>query len=134
MRFSTSEIDEIIRLIASRGVKDSDFSEATDVSGDDYVAIVQNGVNKKIKLRNFAGNKEPVGNIETAVTLPLLSSGSVYEHRMGKKPSVTVSARVPIEGGGIVYRELFVDVEYIDDNSLKIHYSPDKFDGWVYFV
>lgn len=128
MRFSKSEIDEITRLIASRGVKDSDFSEATDVSGDDYVAIVQNGVNKKIKLRNFAGN------IETAVTLPLLSSGSVYEHRMGKKPSVTVSARVPIEGGGIVYRELFVDVEYIDDNSLKINYSPDKFDGWVYFV
>lgn len=128
MRFSKSEIDEITRLIASRGVKDSDFSEATDVSGDDYVAIVQNGVNKKIKLRNFAGN------IETAVTLPLLPSGSVYEHRMGKKPSVTVSARVPIEGGGIVYRELFVDVEHIDDNSLKINYSPDKFNGWVYFV
>lgn len=128
MHFSKSEIDEIIRLIASRGVKDSDFSEATDVSGDDYVAIVQNGVNKKIKLRNFAGNTE------TAVTLPLLPSGSVYEHRMGKKPSVTVSARVPIEGGGIVYRELFVDVEYIDDNSLKINYSPDKFNGWVYFV
>lgn len=70
----------------------------------------------------------------TDVTLPLLPSGSVYEHRMGKKPSVTVSARVPIEGGGIVYRDLFVDVEYIDDNSVRINYSPDKFNGWVYFV
>lgn len=70
----------------------------------------------------------------TDITMPLLPSGSIYAHNMNRKPSVTVSARVPIEGGGIVYRELFVDVEYIDDNSLKINYSPDKFNGWVYFV
>lgn len=127
MRFSKSEIDEITRAIASRGIKDTDFPEATDVSGEDYVAVVQNGVNKKVKVRYLV-------DFDYTLTLPLLPSGSVYEHRMGKKPSVTVSVRVPIEGGGIVYRDLFVDVEYIDDNSVKINYSPDNFEGWVYFV
>lgn len=128
MRFSKSEIDELTRAIASRGVKDTDFPEATNVSGNDYVAVVQNGVNKKIKVNHL------VYNSDLAVTLPLLPSGGVYNHGLGKKPSVTVSARVPIEGGGIVYRDLFVDVEYIDDNSVRINYSPDEFNGWVYFV
>lgn len=58
MHFSKTEIDEIIRLISSRGIKDIDFSEVTTVSGEDYVAIVQNGTNKKIKIRNLIKGTE----------------------------------------------------------------------------
>lgn len=70
----------------------------------------------------------------TDVTVPLLPSGSIYDHGMHRKPSVTVSARIPTPGGGIEYKEVFTDIEYIDDDRVKISYNPDSLNGWVYFV
>lgn len=68
-----------------------------------------------------------------AVTVPLLPSGSIYDHGMHRKPSVTVIAGMPTPDG-IEYKEVFTDIEYIDDDRVKISYSPDSLNGWVYFI
>lgn len=48
--FSRQEIDEIAQRLSTVGVKDSDFPSATYISPDDFVAIVQAGVNKKLPI------------------------------------------------------------------------------------
>lgn len=48
MYLSKKQIEEIAQQIASISKKDSDFEETFELNGEDYVAIVQDGVNKKI--------------------------------------------------------------------------------------
>ena len=48
--FTTQEIEEIRQRLASRAVKDSQFPTANAVTMEDFVAIVQNGVNKKVTI------------------------------------------------------------------------------------
>lgn len=64
----------------------------------------------------------------TDVTLPLLPSGGVYNHGLGKKPSVTVMG-VFSEG----LKEIICDIEYVDNDSVKVNFSLwDNWDGYVY--
>lgn len=46
---SREQIEEIARALASKSKKDTDFVETDELSGDDFIAIVQDGHNKKIK-------------------------------------------------------------------------------------
>ncbi len=48
MYLTKRQLEEIAQQIASISKKDSDFEETFELNGEDYVAIVQNGVNKKI--------------------------------------------------------------------------------------
>lgn len=47
------QLEEIAQQIASIAVKDSDFDEVTSIKDDDFVAIVQEGINKRISLENL---------------------------------------------------------------------------------
>lgn len=55
--FTKEQIEEIARKLSLRSIKDSEFSESTTPTEDDYIAIVQNesGIqkNKKIKLKHL---------------------------------------------------------------------------------
>lgn len=48
--FTKQQIDEIRKQLATMGVRDTDLVTASLLRGNEYVAIVQDGVNKKISL------------------------------------------------------------------------------------
>ena len=48
--FTIQQIDEIRKQLATFGVRDTDLITASLLRGDEYVAIVQDGKNKKISL------------------------------------------------------------------------------------
>ena len=48
--FTKQQIEEIRRRLASIGVKDSDLPDAETLTGDELVAIVQNGENRKASI------------------------------------------------------------------------------------
>jgi hypothetical protein len=50
---SKDQIEEIARALASRSKKDTDFVDADALTDNDYVAIVQDGKNKKVKVSHF---------------------------------------------------------------------------------
>ena len=51
--FTKQEIEEIRSRLISRSVKDSQLPEANIVQLEDFVAIVQGGVNKKVTVDNL---------------------------------------------------------------------------------
>ena len=48
--FTKEQIEEIRRQLATNGVRDMDLIMASVIQGDEYVAIVQDGINKKVPL------------------------------------------------------------------------------------
>lgn len=50
VRLTKEQIAEIAKSVASVSIKDTDFPEASQLSGDEFVAIVQDGINKKMSL------------------------------------------------------------------------------------
>ena len=52
--FTQAQIDEIQQRIATRTVRDSDFVNSASLTGEEYVPILQEGMNKKMSLADFA--------------------------------------------------------------------------------
>lgn len=48
-----NQLEQIRKYIATYGIRTTDFPDASTVTTDDYVAIVQGGVNKKVKLSDL---------------------------------------------------------------------------------
>ena len=53
MFFTREDIDKIYQGLLARGIKDSEFPENNDVKVDDTLAIIQDGENKQINVREF---------------------------------------------------------------------------------
>ena len=53
MYFSQEDYIKIENWLYKRSMKDSDFEEAEPLNGNEFIAIVQNGSNKKISIREF---------------------------------------------------------------------------------
>lgn len=53
--FTKSQIDEIQRRLATLSVRDSDLPETDTLTSDDFVAIVQDGENRRISVDAFGG-------------------------------------------------------------------------------
>lgn len=51
--FTKEQIEEIRRQLATLGVRDTDLDSAGPLSGDELVAIIQNGINKKVGVRKL---------------------------------------------------------------------------------
>ena len=51
--FTKEQIEEIRRQLATQGVRDTDLQNAGPLSGDELVAIIQNGINKKVGVRKL---------------------------------------------------------------------------------
>lgn len=51
--FTKAQIEEIRRQLATLGVRDTDLDNAGPLSGDELVAIIQNGINKKVGVRKL---------------------------------------------------------------------------------
>lgn len=51
--FTQAQIEEIRRQLATLGVRDTDLQNAGPLSGDELVAIIQNGINKKVGIRKL---------------------------------------------------------------------------------
>lgn len=109
--FTKAQINEIARQIATVSVKDTDFESASRLSSDDYVAIVQDGVNKKIRTSELADavldtlvvDSTPVEESENPVT-----SGGVYE----------ALSNLVVEGGDVV--AFSGEIEFDDSNIPEI--------------
>lgn len=53
--FTVSQIEEIKKkILADFSVKDTEFQKASNVSGNDMVAIVQGGENKVVPIKMFS--------------------------------------------------------------------------------
>lgn len=48
-----NQLEQIRKYIATYGIRTTDFPDTPTVTADDYVAIVQGGVNKKVKLSDL---------------------------------------------------------------------------------
>ena len=53
MFFTREDIDKIYQELLARGIKDSEFPETNGVKVDDTLAIIQDGENKQINVREF---------------------------------------------------------------------------------
>ncbi len=53
MFFTREDIDKIYQGLLARGIKDSEFPETNGVKVDDTLAIIQDGENKQINVREF---------------------------------------------------------------------------------
>jgi len=51
--FTKAQIEEIRKQLATLGVRDTDLPNASALSGDELVAIVQGGINKKVGVRKL---------------------------------------------------------------------------------
>ncbi len=51
--FTESQIEEIRRRLSKKAVKDSELPETDALGSEDFVAIVQNGTNKRISADTF---------------------------------------------------------------------------------
>lgn len=102
----------------------SEYLERSEVQGNERIIInateyiTPDGIAERVKAESEKGQ---------SVTFPLNNPGSVYNHGLGKKPSVTVM--------GVFYgqlKEIICDVEYVDDNSIKVDFAT--WDGWAGYV
>ena len=46
-------VEQVARALATKSVRDTDFDETESVNGEDWIAIVQNGVNRKVRASVF---------------------------------------------------------------------------------
>ena len=51
--FTQAQIEEIRRQLATLGIRDTDLENAGPLGGDELVAIIQNGINKKVGVRKL---------------------------------------------------------------------------------
>lgn len=103
----------------------SEYLERTEVKGDERIIInateyiTPDGIAERVKTEAERGQ---------SITFPLNNPGGVYNHGLGKKPSVTVMGVFP-EG----LKEIICDIEYVDNDSVKVNFSLwDNWDGYVY--
>lgn len=57
--FTREQIHEISKRLSELGIKDTDLEEVDKISSDDVIAIVQNGVNKKVSIKELISS---IGN------------------------------------------------------------------------
>lgn len=72
--------------IAAYGVRDTDFDSAESLNSDDYIAIVQNGVNKKINvdaLVRAVAESVDVGEVENVVVAFEVDMDTMHLFMMG---------------------------------------------------
>ena len=74
--FTKAQIEEIRRALATEGVKDTDLDNAHALSGDELVAIVQDGVNKKVGVRKLIHDYLPGTSQTVRMVSPHMRSGS----------------------------------------------------------
>ena len=75
MFFTKEDFEKIEKWLGDRGGKDSSFEEVTpSASGDDYVAIIQDGLNKKATIKSIGEttitlniNDDPTGRSKTLI-------------------------------------------------------------------
>ena len=51
--FTKPQIEEIRKQLATLGIRDTDLPNASELTGEEVIAIVQNGINKKVGIRDF---------------------------------------------------------------------------------
>lgn len=51
--FTKAQVEELRKALATLGVRDTDLPNATDMTGDELIAIIQDGINKKVGIKNF---------------------------------------------------------------------------------
>lgn len=57
--FTREQIREISKRLSELGIKDTDLEEVDKISSDDVIAIVQNGVNKRVSMKELISS---IGN------------------------------------------------------------------------
>lgn len=51
--FTREQIREISKRLSELGIKDTDLEKVDKISSDDVIAIVQDGVNKKVSIKEL---------------------------------------------------------------------------------
>lgn len=57
--FTREQIREISKKLSELGIKDVDLEEVDKISSDDVIAVVQDGVNKKVSIKELISS---IGN------------------------------------------------------------------------
>lgn len=57
--FTREQIREISKRLSELGIKDTDLEEVDKISSDGVIAIVQDGVNKKVSIKELISS---IGN------------------------------------------------------------------------
>lgn len=72
--FTKSQVEELRKQLATLGVRDSELEEATSLTGDELVAIVQRGQNKTVNIKDLFSEY-----ISTEIIEHILRGKSAYE-------------------------------------------------------
>lgn len=141
MAYFTQEDYRKIEEYLNRGSKrDTDFQETSELNGDEIIAIVQEGINKKVRLRNLVFNTiEDFINVTDKYNAPYISLDEAIRYITGRKRKEgQIITFLNIEGNWVMYQfkgvisqwnheDLWVDLFDFDKYIIK-SILPDEED------
>lgn len=136
-------IKQTTEQLATQAVRDTDFANADSLTGEEYIAIVQNGKNRKIPISEFLSDSgvrygtteywnRQIGYIPPAGTIVIYSDYKITSSGGQTKyvPGIKVGS-----GNGYVQDLVFVDeavssqlFSHVSDSS--IHASAQEKEFW----
>ena len=136
-------VKQVAQQLATRSVRDTDFPDADEVTGEEYVAIVQNGENRKIPISEFLSDSgvrygttqywnNQIGYIPPEGTIVIYSDYKTItvDGQTKYVPGIKVGS-----GNGYVQDLAFVDDAvtaqlFAHVNNLSIHVTAQEKEFW----
>lgn len=130
--FTQEQIDEIrMRLAAIFGAKDSEFDQATYIGDTDYVAIVQNGKNKKANVSLLKQDLYELDDTPTEGSSNPVTSNGIYEALQDiiKQITPNVSRYIYIQTDSEMFDYLLNGTGGIRQQTVYNDYCNQIYDG-----
>lgn len=108
MYLTNAQIREIGKQLSVYGIKDTEFDTSEALKSDDYVAIVQDGVNKKISIASFVDSVADavmVADIGTVVVSFDVDMDTMHLHMTGSTDQQVTNFTL-LENGHLVYANI----------------------------
>lgn len=105
MYLTNAQIREIGKQLSVYGIKDTEFDTSQSLKDDDYVAIVQDGVNKKISIRSFVesvADEVTAEGISAVVVNFEVDMDTMHLHMIGSTDQELINFSL-LDNGHLVY-------------------------------
>jgi hypothetical protein len=133
--FSREEIEEIARRLAVLGKRDSEFDSTDFILSDDYLAIVQNGDNRKITAADFFSGMPNVYNLSGYVDGRISGAmsddgiiGSALSEYV-KSRGGTFSGTINFEGRTDFFEDIYSHYNIVFDTGQAIEMDEGRITG-----
>lgn len=121
--FTVQQIEEIRKKLALQSKKDSDFIEVTDVDANDYITLIKDGKNVKVKINNLF-NISPVEYVTVKVIANPSNSvvilNGINTDNITVQKGSNISVLVYLDG----YKTFYSNLVASEDKTLEVVLLP----------